>query len=116
MNLNQSPLPHSSSYQLARAGAFTILPRATTSECVRGVTTVFGSRPYLVFMTLTSPWHSIRQRDRNVYHDNDLCPTGQAIDPKYRKRGHRCRMRCAACARLGSPEATEARLAQLLPL
>jgi hypothetical protein len=38
-------------------------------------------------MTLSLPWHSIRLRDRNVYHDNELCPTGQAIDPKYRKQG-----------------------------
>jgi hypothetical protein len=67
-------------------------------------------------MTLISPWHSIRQRDRNVYHDNILCPIGQAIDPKYRKQGHRCRMRCATCAKLGAPAATAARLAQLLPL
>jgi hypothetical protein len=67
-------------------------------------------------MTLSLPWHSIRLRDRNVYHDNELCPTGQAIDPKYRKQGHCCRMRCATCAKLGAPAAMAARLAQLLPL
>lgn len=68
------------------------------------------------FMTLALPWHSIRPRDRNVYHDSELCPVGQAIDPKYRKQGRRCRMRCATCAKLGAPAATAARLAQLLPL
>ena len=67
-------------------------------------------------MTLTSPWHSIRQRDRNVFHDNDLCPAGQAIEPKYRKHGHRCRMRCSTCARLAAPAAVAARLALLPPL
>ena len=67
-------------------------------------------------MTQIPPWYSIRQRDGNVYHDNDLCPLGQAVEMKYRKRGHRCRMRCHTCAKLGAPAATATRLAQLLPL
>jgi hypothetical protein len=67
-------------------------------------------------MTLISPWHSMRQRDRNVYHDNDLCPAGQAIEPKYRKHGRRCRVRCSTCAKLAAPEAVAARLALLPPL
>ena len=64
-------------------------------------------------MTLIPAWHSIRQSDRKVYHDNDLCPAGRAIDLKYRKRGHRCRMRCATCTRLASPEASAASLSDL---
>jgi hypothetical protein len=67
-------------------------------------------------MTLILPWHSSRTRDRNVYHDNDLCPAGNAIDSKYRKRGHRCRMRCPTCTKLGAPEVVAARLALLMPL
>jgi hypothetical protein len=62
------------------------------------------------------PWYSIRQRDGNVYHDDDQCPVGKEIDSKYRKMGHRCRMRCHSCARLGVPALTSKRLAMLTPL
>jgi hypothetical protein len=51
-------------------------------------------------MAKIHPWYSMRQRDRNVYHDNSECPEGNAIDIKYRKSGHRCRTRCIHCARL----------------
>ncbi|HEX5574274.1 MAG TPA: hypothetical protein VFX42_00260 [Gemmatimonadales bacterium] len=67
-------------------------------------------------MTQVLPWYSIRQRDPNFYHDNDLCPSGNSIPSKYRKRGHRCRMRCSVCTKLGAPEATAKRLALLEPL
>ena len=83
---------------------------------VCGVTSRWGCEGYIQSMTLISPWHSIRQSDRNVYHDNDLCPTGQAIESKYRKNGRRCRLRCSTCAKLAGPEAVAARLALLLPL
>jgi hypothetical protein len=53
-------------------------------------------------MTQIPPWYSIRQRDRKVYHDDDQCPIGKQIDPKYRKAGHRCRMRCPICTKLGA--------------
>jgi hypothetical protein len=46
------------------------------------------------------PWHSIRQSDRNVYHDDDQCPLGKGIDEKYRRMGHRCRQRCRSCDKL----------------
>jgi hypothetical protein len=62
------------------------------------------------------PWYSIRQRDRNVYHDNDQCPIGQKIDSKYRKAGHRCRMRCPVCAKLSALAETPQQLALLGPL
>jgi hypothetical protein len=52
-------------------------------------------------MARIPPWHSIRQRDGNVYHDDDQCPVGKEIDSKYRKRGHRCRTRCPFCTKLG---------------
>jgi hypothetical protein len=56
-------------------------------------------------MAQVSPWYSIRQRDGNVYHDDNQCPVGRAIDEKYRMKGHRCRQRCPACARLREPVA-----------
>lgn len=67
-------------------------------------------------MAQTPPWHSIRQRDRNVFHDDDECPIGQEIDIKYRKMGHRCRTRCPTCTKLRAPLLTSERLARLTPL
>ena len=67
-------------------------------------------------MARTPPWHSIRQRDGNVYHDDDQCPVGSQIDVKYRKPGHRCRSRCRACAKLGALALDSTRLAKLTPL
>jgi hypothetical protein len=61
-------------------------------------------------------WYSIRQKDRNVYHDNDQCPVGNAIEMKYRKPGHRCRNRCSVCAKLGAALLSSERLARLTPL
>ena len=62
-------------------------------------------------MSLLNAWYSIRQSDRNIYHDNHLCPVGNAIPSKYRKRGHRCRTRCPSCARLAAPGEMERRFA-----
>ncbi|HEV7364979.1 MAG TPA: hypothetical protein VGN76_03955 [Gemmatimonadales bacterium] len=67
-------------------------------------------------MAQIQPWHSIRQRDGNVYHDDDQCPLGKGIDPKYRRSGHRCRKRCPTCAKLGDPALQSTRLAKLMPL
>ena len=67
-------------------------------------------------MAQISPWHSIRQRDGNVYHDDDECPVGKGIEEKYRRFGHRCRQRCRACAKLHEPGAHSTRLAKLTPL
>ena len=67
-------------------------------------------------MAQIPPWYSIRQRDGNVYHDNNQCPVGNAIDSKYRKAGHRCRLRCSTCAKLGAALEAPDRLARLTPL
>ena len=67
-------------------------------------------------MTQIAPWYSIRQRDGNVYHDDDQCPAAKDIPEKYRRRGHRCRQRCRACAALQDPAAQSQRLAELMPL
>ena len=61
-------------------------------------------------------WYSIRQSDAAVYHDDDRCPVGQAIDVRYRKAGHRCRPRCRTCAKLGAALRDPKRLAHLTPL
>jgi hypothetical protein len=66
-------------------------------------------------MAQIPPWHSIRQRDGNVYHDDDECPVGKAIEEKYRRMGHRCRQRCRACAKLRDPALHSTRLAKLTP-
>jgi hypothetical protein len=58
----------------------------------------------------------MRQRDGNVYHDDDQCPIGNQVEIKYRKAGHRCRVRCRACAKLGAQALDSARLARLTPL
>jgi hypothetical protein len=67
-------------------------------------------------MAQIPPWHSIRQRDRNVYHDDDQCPVGREIDIKYRKAGHRCRSRCPVCTKLRAESQNVERLARLTPL
>ncbi|HWN19094.1 MAG TPA: hypothetical protein VNO19_09285 [Gemmatimonadales bacterium] len=67
-------------------------------------------------MAQISPWYSIRQRDGNVYHDDDQCPVGQQIDSKFRMRGHRCRSLCPACAKLRTAATSAERLAKLIPL
>jgi hypothetical protein len=83
---------------------------------VRGITSGLPHGAYIVLMTRIAPWYSVRQQDKNVYHDDDQCPIGKEIDLRYRKPGHRCRMRCRACAKLGAPEVTSRRLALLEPL
>ena len=61
-------------------------------------------------------WYSIRQSDGNVYHDDDQCPVGMAIDIRYRKAGKRCRSRCRTCAKLAAMLLDPKRLAHLTPL
>lgn len=67
-------------------------------------------------MAQIAPWYSIRRQDKNVYHDDDHCPVARDISDKYRMRGHRCRQRCRACARLRGPAAESIRRAELMPL
>jgi hypothetical protein len=67
-------------------------------------------------MAQISPWHSIRQSDGSVFHDDDQCRVAKEIDPKYRRSGHRCRKRCRVCAKLRDPAQESNRLARLTPL
>jgi hypothetical protein len=75
-----------------------------------------ASESEVPLMTPIPPWHSIRQRDGNVYHDDDECPVAKEIDQKYRRAGHRCRRRCRECAKLRDPALQSSRLARLMPL
>jgi len=79
--------------------------------------TVFLLRRRYVGPTMARipPWHSIRQRDGSVYHDDDECPVGGKIELKFRKLGHRCRAQCRACAKLRAPAVTAKRTAMLTP-
>ena len=67
-------------------------------------------------MAQIPPWHSIRQRDGNVFHDETGCPLGKAIAEKYRRAGHRCRQRCRVCARLRAEAQELSRLPHLMSL
>ena len=51
-------------------------------------------------MTKVSPWHSVRESDRKVYHDNDACTEGNNIEQKYRRPGTDSRRRCEHCETL----------------
>lgn len=53
-------------------------------------------------MPKTDPWHSIRQQDRNVYHDNTRCTEGNNIEPQYRRSGTAGRPLCETCRRLAA--------------
>lgn len=48
-------------------------------------------------MALVAPWHSIRETDRKVYHDSNLCTEGNNIEDKYRRAGTDGRPRCKNC-------------------
>jgi ssDNA-binding Zn-finger/Zn-ribbon topoisomerase 1 len=67
-------------------------------------------------MAKVSPWYSIRQRDPNVFHDNDQCPKGALISQQFRKTGRRCRQQCPECARLAAELGSSERRARLTPL
>jgi hypothetical protein len=51
-------------------------------------------------MAKIAPWHSSRETDRKVYHDNDRCTEGNNIEAKYRRAGTDGRRQCEHCARL----------------
>lgn len=51
-------------------------------------------------MTKVSPWHSVLETDRQVYHDNTACTEGNNIEAKYRRPGTDGRPRCKRCSEL----------------
>jgi len=48
----------------------------------------------------TSPWHSIKQTDRPVYHDDTACTEGNNIEPQNRRDGTGGRRKCDRCKEL----------------
>lgn len=48
----------------------------------------------------TDPWHSKKDTDRKVYHDNPKCTEGNNIEAKYRQSGTAGRPRCEHCEQL----------------
>jgi hypothetical protein len=51
-------------------------------------------------MAKVGPWHSNRESDRKVYHDNTSCTEGNNIEYKYRTTGTDGRPRCEHCNKL----------------
>ena len=51
-------------------------------------------------MAQSSPWHSTKESDRKVHHDNTSCTEGNNIESKYRKSGTDGRPRCNHCDKL----------------
>ena len=51
-------------------------------------------------MAKTNPWHSTKDNDPNVYHDNTSCTEGNNIEDKNRRDGTGNRPQCQHCARL----------------
>jgi len=53
-----------------------------------------------IAMPQKAPWHSVKDTDRKVHHDNTLCTEGNNIEAKYLRQGTAGRPRCDHCARL----------------
>ena len=51
-------------------------------------------------MAKVSPFHSAKQSDRNVYHDNDDCTEGNNIEQENIRSGTGGYPLCEHCARL----------------
>lgn len=51
-------------------------------------------------MAKVSPFHSSKETDRKVYHNNDQCTEGNNIEAKYRKSGTDGRPLCDRCSKL----------------
>lgn len=48
----------------------------------------------------TNPWHSKKETDRKVYHDNTSCTEGNNIEKQNVQSGTGGRPRCQHCAQL----------------
>jgi hypothetical protein len=48
----------------------------------------------------TNPWHSKKETDRKVYHDNTDCTEGNNIEKENRQSGTGGRPRCEHCSQL----------------
>jgi hypothetical protein len=52
-------------------------------------------------MAKVAPFHSVKNTDRRVYHDNNSCTEGNNIEAANKRAGTDNRPRCEHCARLG---------------
>lgn len=52
----------------------------------------------------TNPWHSKKESDRKVYHDNTKCTEGNNIENENRREGTGGRPRCNHCERIDNGE------------
>jgi hypothetical protein len=53
-----------------------------------------------MIMAKVSPWHSSRDSDRKVYHDETKCTEGNNIEDRYRKQGTGGRPKCEHCKKI----------------
>lgn len=51
-------------------------------------------------MAKVAPFHSVKETDKKVYHDNNSCTEGNNIETKNRKLGTDNRPKCEHCQRL----------------
>ncbi|HEY9297676.1 MAG TPA: hypothetical protein VIQ31_15185 [Phormidium sp.] len=52
-------------------------------------------------MAIVSPWHSIKEGTKKVFHNNTECTKGDDIEKKYRKQGEGIgRELCEYCSNL----------------
>lgn len=51
-------------------------------------------------MAKVSAFHSVKESDKKVYHDNDKCTEGNNIESQNRRSGTGNRPRCEHCSRL----------------
>jgi hypothetical protein len=53
-----------------------------------------------VHMAKVAPFHSVKQNEPQVYHDNSSCKTGNNIEKENRREGTGGRAKCSECAKL----------------
>lgn len=51
-------------------------------------------------MAKVAPFHSVKETDRNVYHDNSSCTEGNNIETENKRTGTDNRPKCEHCKRL----------------
>lgn len=51
-------------------------------------------------MSKVSPFHSVKETDRKVYHDDNQCTEGNNIETQNRRPGKDGRPQCDHCKRL----------------
>jgi hypothetical protein len=47
------------------------------------------------------PWHSVRETDRKVFHDDSRCTEASGIETQFRREGTEGRRKCEECQQYG---------------